>query len=181
MDDEAFLPGETVDLRATRESDLETLRKTGNDPRVWKTLREFHPSTEADEREYVERARNDEDRVLFTVSANGRPVGRVDLRDLGDRTGEATTSFFVVPEHGGKGYGTEAVDLILRYGFDHLRLHRVNAYTVEHDLGARRVLEKNGFTEEGVKREGAFVNGEYLDVLTWGILEDEYREHDGPD
>lgn len=171
------MPGEHVDLRATVESDLETLRKAGNDPRVWKTLRDFEPSTVADEREFVERTRRAEDRVLFTVSRNGRPVGRVDLRGLGDRTGEATTSFFVVPEQTGKGYGTEAIALVLRYGFDHLRLHRVNSHTIEYNRAGERVLEKNGFTREGTKRDGAFINGEYWDVSTWGILEGEYREY----
>jgi len=170
-----FLPGKTVDLRATRESDLETLRQAGNDPQVWKTLREFYPSTPQDEREYVRGAQENESRVMFTIASNDRPVGRIDLRGLSDRTGDATTSYFIVPDQSGRGYATEAVGLILKYGFDQLRLHRITSYAMEFDEGSRRVLEKNGFSREGTKRDAAFVNGMYCDVELWGLLEDEYR------
>jgi RimJ/RimL family protein N-acetyltransferase len=90
------------------------------------------------------------------------------LRGLGDRTGEATTSYFIVPDQSGRGYATEAVELVLEYGFDQFRLHRIGSYTMEFDEGSRRVLEKNGFSKEGTKRDAAFVDGMYCDVELWG-------------
>ncbi|HAA26251.1 MAG TPA: hypothetical protein DCE11_09100 [Ruminiclostridium sp.] len=55
-------------------------------------------------------------------------------------------------EHRSKGYGTEAVMLMLDYGFNNLRIERITANTLEHNTGAQRSLEKCGFVLEGRER-----------------------------
>ena len=59
---------------------------------------------------------------------------------------------------------------VARYAFEHRRLHRLAADVFAHNEASRRVLEKAGFTEEGALREAAFVDGEYRDLVRYGLL-----------
>ncbi|MBD0370364.1 MAG: GNAT family N-acetyltransferase [Pyrinomonadaceae bacterium] len=74
----------------------------------------------------------------------------------------------------GKGFGTEAVGLLLDYAFKELKLHRVYLHVFSTNLPAIRVYEKTGFVREGLLRKAACIEGEFRDVLLMAILEEEY-------
>jgi RimJ/RimL family protein N-acetyltransferase len=74
-----------------------------------------------------------------------------------------------------RGFGTEALRLLLRYAFDDLALHRVDLRVIAYNVRAMRCYEKCGFVREGVERECALVDGVWHDDVMMGILEDEYR------
>jgi [ribosomal protein S5]-alanine N-acetyltransferase len=73
------------------------------------------------------------------------------------------------------GYGTEAVRLILRYGFEQLGLHRVDLFVLEINYRAIRCYEKCGFVREAVLRETIQIDGVWRNDLLMSILELEYR------
>lgn len=73
------------------------------------------------------------------------------------------------------GYSTEATRVLLRYGFGHLGLHRVDLRVLDYNTRAIRSYEKCGFIREGLERESAFVDGSWRDDVIMGILEEEYR------
>lgn len=73
-----------------------------------------------------------------------------------------------------KGYGSEAVDLLLKYAFRDLNLHRVYLHVFANNTAAIRAYEKNGFTQEGMERQAAFIDGEFRDVIEMAILRNEY-------
>jgi RimJ/RimL family protein N-acetyltransferase len=74
----------------------------------------------------------------------------------------------------GKGYGTEAVLLLLEFAFKDLNLHRVYLHVFSSNLAAIRVYKKTGFVKEGVLREAAYIDGEYKDVAVMAMLQEEY-------
>lgn len=74
-----------------------------------------------------------------------------------------------------RGYGTEALRLLLGYAFDHLRLHRVDLRVLADNRRAIRSYEKCGFVHEGVEREAALVDCQWRDDALMAILEHEYR------
>jgi len=74
----------------------------------------------------------------------------------------------------GKGYGTEATQLMLSYAFETLNLNRVELGVYDFNKQAIHVYEKAGFIREGIKRQDKFVNGRYADALIYGILASEY-------
>lgn len=74
----------------------------------------------------------------------------------------------------GKGIATEAVKLVLTFGFEELRLHRIEAYVSPRNPGSIRVLEKNGFQREGLLREFLYINGEWEDHYQYAMLEREF-------
>lgn len=80
------------------------------------------------------------------------------------------------PENRGKGYGTEATGLLLRYAFDTLKLHRIDLEVFDFNLRAQHVYKKLGFVQEGVLRDVLLWEGEYHSAIKMSLLEPDYRE-----
>nr|WP_313897340.1 GNAT family protein [Bacillus cereus group sp. BfR-BA-01380] len=74
--------------------------------------------------------------------------------------------------HNGKGYMTEAVKLVVSYAFDELKLHRIEAGVMPHNIGSIKVLEKSGFHKEGIARENVKINGRWTDHQVLAIVND---------
>lgn len=82
----------------------------------------------------------------------------------------------------GKGYGREALELILRHCFEDLGLHRVSTETFEFNDAWKRLVEAAGFTREGVERDYLYREGQFWDKEVYALLEEEYTArspHDG--
>src|SRR5262249_39298614 len=76
----------------------------------------------------------------------------------------------------GKGYGTEAIRLLLDFGFGTLGLHRIALYVYANNERAIRCYETCGFRREGVRRESRWWDGRWWDDFQYSILEQEWRE-----
>jgi ribosomal-protein-alanine N-acetyltransferase len=74
----------------------------------------------------------------------------------------------------GRGYTTEATHALVRWCFENLDLHRVQADCTEGNIGSQRVLEKVGFTLEGIWRENTFEHGRFVNIKQYGLLRREY-------
>jgi [ribosomal protein S5]-alanine N-acetyltransferase len=72
--------------------------------------------------------------------------------------------------HNGKGYTTEAVKLVVEYGFKQLHLHRIVAGVMPANIGSIRVLEKAGFEKEGICRQNVKINGNWEDHYQLSII-----------
>ena len=74
------------------------------------------------------------------------------------------------------GYGSDALDLLLRFAFNDLNLHRLTVWPSVDNIPFIQVVEKAGFKEEARRREAAFHNGRYWDVLFMGLLRTEWEK-----
>lgn len=79
-------------------------------------------------------------------------------------------------ENRNRGYGKEAVRLMLDYAFHHLGLERVSANTLEGNISAQKSLEKMGFVLEGRERQSVYFGGRKYDRLNYGLLAAEYEK-----
>jgi RimJ/RimL family protein N-acetyltransferase len=79
------------------------------------------------------------------------------------------------PEERGKGYGTEATQLLTDYLFTTRPIVRVEAWTWAENAASARALEKCGFRREGVSRRCVFFNGAYRDMAIYSILREEWE------
>jgi RimJ/RimL family protein N-acetyltransferase len=79
------------------------------------------------------------------------------------------------PAYFGKGWGSEATQLMLGYGFKSLGLHRIELEVYSFNPRAIHVYEKAGFKSEGIRRDALLWDGKYYDSIVMAILEDEYR------
>jgi RimJ/RimL family protein N-acetyltransferase len=78
----------------------------------------------------------------------------------------------------GKGYGYEAAKLLFNHGFNKLNLHRIWTGTAETNTGMRKLAEKLRMLEEGKFTDGMFLNGEYVDIITYRSLQKEFEKGD---
>ncbi|MCW3123659.1 MAG: alanine acetyltransferase [Flavipsychrobacter sp.] len=75
-----------------------------------------------------------------------------------------------------KGYMTEAVTAILKYGFEHMDLNRVEAYVGRHNEPSLKIVKGHGFTQEGILREHFCKNDVIEDSVCFGLLLNEYEQ-----
>lgn len=73
-----------------------------------------------------------------------------------------------------KGYMTEALPLIIAHGFDHMKLNRIEAFANPHNTPSVRLMQRFGFTQEGLLRGHYFKNGIVEDSACFGLLRGEY-------
>lgn len=79
------------------------------------------------------------------------------------------------PDYHGRGYATEAAERVLRFGFEVLELHRIEAKFIKGNEASLHVMEKLGMQFEGYRRDGMLVKGSYRTIGVCAILKDEYR------
>jgi len=78
-------------------------------------------------------------------------------------------------DYWGRGYGREAVNLVLDYCFNELKMHRVNTDVFEYNMAWKNLVEWSGFTKEGTERDYLFRRGQYWDRELFALLESEYK------
>ena len=117
--------------------------------------------------------------VTFTIEhkAQRRFCGLVELRDIDREHLLGELSFWLAVEAWGQGYMSEVVREVVRYGFENLGLNRLYAYHMMRNPASGRVLEKNGFRQEGLLRQRVRKWGQFEDVRLWAILRQEWQDN----
>ena len=80
----------------------------------------------------------------------------------------------VNPDLHQQGFGTEMLTLMLDYAFRQLGLRRIHAQIMAPNISSQKLFEKLGFQKEGILRAHVLRNNEYLDMLMYGLLRDEW-------
>jgi RimJ/RimL family protein N-acetyltransferase len=106
---------------------------------------------------------------------DGRHIGYVHLFDTVPEERSAQLGVLIGErEFWSKGYGSEAVRMLLRFGFGEMNLHRIWLQVWAFNKRAIAAYRKLGFVEEARLREDMFAAGEYHDLVVMGMLEDEH-------
>jgi ribosomal-protein-alanine N-acetyltransferase len=164
-------------LRPWRFSDLEDAFANASDPEWARYLwRVPQPYTHRDAEEFIARAVADgwNGQALFAVEFEGHAVGGVRLGIVDSAGMTGSIGYNVSPLHWGKGIATEAVDAVLRYGFETLKLQRIFATADARNLASIRIMQKVGMRHEGTLRRHRYYRGEHADEVHYGILAEEY-------
>ncbi|WP_436902711.1 GNAT family N-acetyltransferase [Halovenus halobia] len=166
-----FLRGETVTLRPVEREDLEFFRAQKNDRRVWQPLGWPRPENSTQLETFFEETICDDDGVHLLIAVDGEPVGHVSFQTLDSHSAEL--GYWIAPAKQGNGYGADAVETLVEYGFEQRGLHRVEAGVFESNDASQGLLESVGFSRELRQREAVFVDGEYQDLLRYDVLAEE--------
>jgi ribosomal-protein-alanine N-acetyltransferase len=78
--------------------------------------------------------------------------------------------YMLLPEYHGKGLITEAIELMIKYGFDDMKMHSLEAIIDPDNTASARVLEKNNFVKEAHILQNEFYDGKFLDTVIYSIL-----------
>ena len=177
-----FIVGDKIYLRPLEMEDIDSFVVWLNDDEVRQYLMRISPLNRIREREFVENLyKDDREMVLgIVLKENDQLIGNIGLGRISIPHRQTGLGIFI-GDRGcwSKGYGTEALNLMLEYGFNQLNLHRIHLNVLSFNARAIRAYEKVGFKREGVLREHVYRNGKYHDVHYMGILESEWREHNG--
>ncbi|MEN8191931.1 MAG: GNAT family protein [Bacteroidota bacterium] len=173
-----FLEGEKIYLRPYDEKkDLELFQFGKNNSVVRETLFLFRPLSEEAVNNEAREWHNNKENVLFTICEQNsdEPIGETGLFRI-DYVSRAATFYIAIydPQYWGKGYGSEATELLLKYSFDILNLNRVQLHVASNNLKGVKIYEKCGFKIEGTLREAMYHNNEYIDFFVMGILRKDY-------
>lgn len=159
-------------------SDAEALWRWNHDPQVMRWMQDGHPQSLARVSRWLgeERGRNEYGDLLLgvEVQADDKLIGLVRLHGAEPETGIAELDIYLGEQnYWGKGYATDAVRTVCRYGFDKLRLHKITLTVVTENEPAWRVYRKVGFVQEGRLRQVFRRDGRWYDQYTMGLLEGE--------
>jgi len=190
----SLFTGARVRLRPLADDDLGTLTRWWNDERFMGLQGEVvRPQPDATRAEALRLwSRNDTTgSVGFSVvdAGSGELVGHVTLWGVDALARCGTLALLVGGPFVGRGYGTDAVRVLLRYAFAELGLHRVQLGVWSFNTRAVAAYERAGFVREGRRREVVFHDGHWYDELLLSVVEDEWwatddeetPDEDGPD
>jgi len=83
----------------------------------------------------------------------------------------------LLPSQWGNGYGTEAAKTLIKFGFEDLQLHKIEAGVATENKKSIKVLEKAGMIREGLRRKILPIRGEWKDNYHYAIVEDDKRDY----
>ena len=112
--------------------------------------------------------------MIIVETATDTPVGSVYVRDIDRTHNKAEYGIFIGEECArGKGYGTAAAQLMIRYCFEELKLHKLMLRVYADNPQAIRSYEKAGFEKEAYLKEEVCIDGKYRDIVLMAILNKE--------
>jgi RimJ/RimL family protein N-acetyltransferase len=175
------MEGKLVRLRGYERSDLDALMKWVNDEEVTDFLGPLliYPLSSIAEEQFIEGAANSSDTsrtFVIETLAERKYIGSIAFHVI-DWINRSAGLGVVIGDKScwGKGYGTDAMRVMMRLAFDKMNLHRLWLHVFDFNLRAISSYEKCGFKREGVLREERYLHGRYYDTIVMAILRDEYK------
>ncbi len=181
-----ILYGENVRLRATERTDIPIFLRWINDPDVVEYLSNIFSYSLETETAWFEailkRPMAEHPLVIdlrLTHGKNGKSewlaIGNCAFMGIADIHRSAEVGIFLgEKEYWSQGYGTEAMRLMLKFGFEDLNFHRIWLRVLESNHRARKSYLKAGYIEEGRLRKAEFRHGFYNDIILMSILQEEW-------
>jgi RimJ/RimL family protein N-acetyltransferase len=114
---------------------------------------------------------------FWFIQSEEKIVGNITVKEINRRMLTAELGYGIAPEARGNGYATAAVRLVTQRAFGESPLRKLIAYVHEDNVASRRVLEKVGYTAEGLLREHYLINGMPVSEVIYGILRHEIGVH----
>ena len=165
--------------KGASEEEIEKFTEWMNDFQVTDYIgRSGQLTTLLGEKEYLEKSAKNTDNRNFSIIdlKTNKIVGTAGLEKFNWIKRSAVLGIFIgEKDYRSNGYGTEAIKLILEYGFKYLNLHSIRLELVSINERAHKCYLKCGFKDTGKNRDEVFVNGKYYDKLHMDILESEFE------
>ena len=159
------LEGNHINLRGLKLEDLAFLYAVENDESLWELSQIQTPFSKDVLQKYLETAQNDIKELkqlrLVITSKTNEPLGFIDLFDFDTLNKHAGVSIVLTEAHRGKGYGKDALSLLMEYSFNHLGLHQLYSNVLEDNSVSIRLFESLGFEKIGLKKRWRYYKGNY--------------------
>lgn len=169
------LKGKNIYLRALEPEDLEFIYAIENDESVWEISNTQTPYSRFLIKQYLEHGQKDIFEVkqlrLVVTSYNDVALGLIDLFDFDFKNKRAGVGILIKDDADRKkGYGSEALQLLIKYSFTHLGLHQLYCNISEENKTSIKLFKTQGFKEVGLKKEWNYVNGSYKNEYLFQLI-----------
>jgi RimJ/RimL family protein N-acetyltransferase len=177
-----MLTGQNIYLRGLELTDVTELMKFWNNKEIRQFLHAYAPNSVHEEQEWIrntwaERKKGRTYVFGIITKAQDLYIGNIEISIVNQISRRGNLGIVIFnPAFWNKGYGTEAVQLILTYGFKTLNLHSIELEVFDNNPRAQRCYEKVGFQKMGRRRESVYSDGKYIDSLLLDITSTEWEE-----
>ncbi len=174
-----LLTGERIYPREVRRTDVNARYYHWlNDPEINQFLEtRFVPQSLEQIAEFVasKDGKADEPFLAICLRSSDEHIGNIKLGPINWRHRYGDVSLFIGEQaHWGQGYATEAIALIMRFGFETLALNKLCASCYEENIGSARAFERCGWQREGLLRDHFFSGGKPTNAIVLGITSSDY-------
>lgn len=171
--------GKKVRLRGLKIEDVEPAHEYMSDPEVLLNLspRIPYPMTLERERQWFKSQIEMKDTYNFSIEdiETGLYIGGCGINKIDWKNRVATVGIYIGDkDFRGKGYGTEAMRLLVDFIFNQININRIQLFVFSFNERAIKSYKKNGFIEEGRLKQSVFRNGRYYDEVVMAILREDY-------
>jgi RimJ/RimL family protein N-acetyltransferase len=159
-----------VALREWKRSDAAALARLANNKKIWDNVRDRlpYPYTKKDAKEWLALVKKQKTVTTFCIEADGEIAGSIGFtlkEDVYRKNVEI--GYFIGEQYWGKGIATEGVRQLVEYIQKKFDVVRIYAEVFEYNKASMKVLEKNGFYLECVRKKAAIKNNVILDDYVW--------------
>lgn len=174
-----MLKGKRVTLRAVEPGDLERVYEWMNDRDVTRFIMARYPMSRSDEEKWLAESSGKNgfarDVRLAIEAEDGTHIGTIGLHAVAPEDRSAELGIMIGDKSlWSNGYGTDAIQTLVRFVFEQMNLHRVSLGVIEYNERGFACYEKCGFVEEGRSRDALYRDGRYWDIIRMGILRSEF-------
>jgi [ribosomal protein S5]-alanine N-acetyltransferase len=179
-----FLIGKNLYLRALDEKDIEgNYIQWLNDEEVCKYNSHFiFPYNNDSAKNYIHSVAKLPGALVLAIvlKENDLHIGNVSLQNINYINQNAEFAIIIgEKKYWGYGYSKEAAYLILRHGFMEMNLHRIYCGTASYNLPMQKLALSLGMVKEGIRHEAMYKHGNYLDIIEYGILKNDFFGRSG--
>ena len=167
-----------VGLRLVLEEDLPLIARWRVDEQMGAMFHSLTLVSETGLGKWFRDLLGDPTRMRFMIQRlrDGATIGIVGLEHIDYRNQVAELAGLIIdPRERKRGWGSMALNTLIRYGFDDLNLHRLYARIYASNIAARCVAEKVGLQQEGIAHHAVYHNWDYEDVAYMAILREEWK------
>ena len=169
------LTGEHINLRALEPEDLDFIYYIENNETLWELSATQTPFSKFLIKQYLENAHRDIYDVkqlrLAICAKDEALLGLIDLFDFDPVHKRAGVGIVIADKADrGKGFGKEALQLLVNYCFTHLNLHQLYANISSENKNSQKLFENSGFQQIGIKKDWTFISGSFKDEIFYQLI-----------
>ncbi|MFX0074813.1 MAG: GNAT family N-acetyltransferase, partial [Candidatus Hermodarchaeota archaeon] len=175
----SMIKGSRIKFAPLDRKHIDLFLKWFNDPEITQYLIMYKPITRDWEEEWFDVLKHKEDSVYFSILLldSEKVIGNCAIHDINSKNRKCSCGITIgEKEYHSKGYGTEAMKMLVKYAFDTLNMNRIELTVYDFNIRAYKSYQKAGFIEEGRKRQARYHNGKYYDEIIMGILREDWEK-----
>ena len=169
-----MLKDDLIYLRKLESLDLDRTWEWINTPEIFLVLGVTAPITKSAQQRWFENLDQSDDRIVFAICLHeeNEHIGNISLDSIDWRHRNARLAIFIADKsYHGKGIGSRAVNLLLKYAFNYYNLHRIYLkIDAEREKELFKFYGRFGFRKEGYLVEHEYKNGQYIDKIIYGLI-----------